>query len=92
MRTKANQNYTNSRHCTATMEVIPRIPDTSMRIFKDDPDSDLAPRADTQENTGHSQTHIIQGITRQENEIPKNTPQVLVKNRILLGGGIGKAS
>lgn len=59
---------------------MPGLCDTSTRIFKDDPDSDLAPRADTQEETGHSQTHIIQGITRQENErYPKNTPQVLVK-------------
>lgn len=50
-----------------------------MRIFKDDPDSDLAPRVDTQKKIGHIQTHIIQGITRNENEsYPKNT-QVLVK-------------
>lgn len=42
--------------------------DTSTRIFKDDSDSDLAPRVDTQKNTGDIQTCIAQGRTLKENE------------------------
>ena len=57
-----------------------KICDTSTRIFKDDPDSDLAPRVDKRKKIGHIQTHIIHGITWKEKErYPKNTPQVLVK-------------
>lgn len=67
MRTKQIRTIQNSRHCTATMEGLARLCDTSMRIFQRMSQTViLLPRADTQENTGHSQTHIIQGIVRRK--------------------------